>query len=172
MSFAWLESNYDRVRHMALKMTKGFEDRQELLDEMMSEATDRMPRICELYDERKGPFENYARNALRWYMFKRRNAVVHARSERGCVHEDHGETQDLSKLCQDMSDAPFEEEMRELLTRVESELSEYDYWLLYTRFADGLSVLDIANHIGISRSLCAKHIAIALSNAKAVLHVA
>ncbi len=64
---------------MLLKSARG--DRI-LADEMFSDvALVRLPRLFELYDEDKGPEDNYMLRNIRWYAFKHVNRIRQGRPE-------------------------------------------------------------------------------------------
>ena len=72
-AFQYALRNEKRIRSMLLKSARG--DRN-LADEMFSDvALVRLPRLFELYDESKGPEDNYMLRNIRWYAFKHVNRI-------------------------------------------------------------------------------------------------
>lgn len=82
---------------MLLKSARG--DRN-LADEMFSDvALERLPRLFELYDEEKGPADNYMLRNIRWYAFKHVNRRrKHEELEHKGIRDKHTFTDALDVL--------------------------------------------------------------------------
>lgn len=142
------EQFYDCCISVAAYRESNKDARQQLIDEMMGEVCDRLPRICERYDETKGTtLIQWSMVNIKWYLLKFNQYL---RIE---LRDDIPET--------------IEDDSESIETRIgiadevwllRSELSTVEWDLLYHRYALGYNLEQVAHKFNYSVSHIANKI--------------
>lgn len=146
----YVETFHSTLYAMCKKAANG---NTELADELMSDVVyERLPRIIELHDPAIGPLTHYVNKTLRFYLFKHMQLLSkqHRRFE-------NIESEDYYIVNHDP---------RLEVLFIEEHVTPYEFQLLWSHYALGISIRELSTRLDISRSTLTKHIRSALEKAK------